>query len=75
MLPIKEQPDLAFQLLIISVLLAVLIMGVLAHTMNYFKAGSLDLRKLRPGWTQLDLEHHPSPSSSFLASLARDVSR
>ena len=47
-LPIKEQPDFAFQLVIIM-LVAVLIMGELAHTMNFdFKAGSLDLRKSRP---------------------------
>ena len=47
-LPIKEQPDFAFQLVIIM-LVAVLIMGELAHTMNFdFKAGSLDLQKSRP---------------------------
>ena len=48
MLPIKEQPDLVFQPVIISQLRAILIMGELAHTMNFdFKAGSLDLRKSR----------------------------
>ena len=48
MLPIKEQPDFAFKRVIIMVV-AVLIMGELAYTMNFdFKAGSLDLQKSRP---------------------------